>query len=227
VKKKTAPQGFDDLKAAPYNPRTISAQASAGLSVSLGEMGDLSGIVWNRRTGNLVAGHQRVEQLRAMGAIFDAPSGKILDERNNHDYYIRIVDWPIEKEKIANLAANNPAIQGQFTSEVGSLLAEIEAGQPDLLDGLMLDKIVPAEELEVESGGNPAVEGGPPDMELRPFEHYDYIVILADNTMDWEFLCEHFGIEKVNASPIPGKRKIGLGRAIRASKVIEKIKNDS
>ena len=217
--KKAGPTGFDDLKAAPYNPRKISVEASAGLSKSLEELGDLSGIVWNQRTGHLVTGHQRVAELKRMGAYFDAPSGIILDEKNGNDYTIRIVDWPIETEKLANLAANNPAIQGEFTNGVEELLDEIAAGQPDLLDALLLDKIKAAEEPE---DGRPEIVGeGPPEMELVPFEHYDYLVILADNTMDWEWLCEKLGIEKVNASPITGKRKIGLGRAIKAKKLIE------
>jgi len=62
-----------------------------------------------------------------------------------------------------------------------------------------------------------------PEMELRPFEHYDYMLVLARNVMDWEALCEAFGLEKVNASPIPGKKKIGLGRAIDAGKVLAVI----
>lgn len=51
---------LDDLAAAPYNPRRISEDAAAGLRGSIETFGDLSGIVWNERTGNLVAGHQRV-----------------------------------------------------------------------------------------------------------------------------------------------------------------------
>ena len=52
------------LKKAPYNPRSISLEAMEGLSASLEHFGDIGGIVWNRRTGHLVCGHQRVDALR-------------------------------------------------------------------------------------------------------------------------------------------------------------------
>jgi len=58
-----------DLRAASYNPREITQEALEGLGHSLEEFGDISGIVWNKRTGHLVAGHQRVEALRA--AVLD------------------------------------------------------------------------------------------------------------------------------------------------------------
>lgn len=59
---------ISDLRPASYNPRTIEDDAAAGLAQSLERFGDLSGIVWNQRTGHLVAGHQRVNQLRERGA---------------------------------------------------------------------------------------------------------------------------------------------------------------
>ena len=59
-------QSIDDLRASPRNPRKISAEALAGLKTSLASYGDISGIVWNERTGELVAGHQRVRALKAL-----------------------------------------------------------------------------------------------------------------------------------------------------------------
>ena len=58
-------KNIDDLKPASYNPRKISKKAFEGLEVSLKKFGDISGIVWNKRTGNLVSGHQRVAKLRS------------------------------------------------------------------------------------------------------------------------------------------------------------------
>lgn len=62
------------------------------------------------------------------------------------------------------------------------------------------------------------------DMELKPFEHYDYVIILARNTQDWYWMQELFKLKKVNASPV-GSRKIGLGRAIPVERLREVIKN--
>jgi hypothetical protein len=52
-----------DLKPASYNPRKISDEQLERLKKSLQEFGDLSGIVYNRRTGNVIGGHQRLKCL--------------------------------------------------------------------------------------------------------------------------------------------------------------------
>ncbi len=62
------PKTIGDLKAAPYNPRTISEVSKRGLEASMSGFEDLSGIVWNAQSGNLVAGHQRLGILRGKGA---------------------------------------------------------------------------------------------------------------------------------------------------------------
>jgi len=219
-------KGIDDLNPAPYNPREISVTAQDGLSKSVNEFGDLSGIVWNKRTGNLVSGHQRVTVLRNAGAIYLSDPHRLL--LGDREFPIRVVDWDSETEKAANLAANNQAIQGMFTAEVDLIIAEIEAANPELHDGLLLGAIVgePTTTTEPGASGETDLGGGPAQMELQPFEHYDYVVIMATDTMDWEWLCEKFGIKKVNASPIPGKKKIGLGRAISAKRAIKAIKGE-
>jgi hypothetical protein len=48
---------------APYNPRQISDKARKMLQKNLATVGLLSPIVWNQRTGNIVAGHQRIDAM--------------------------------------------------------------------------------------------------------------------------------------------------------------------
>jgi hypothetical protein len=50
-----------DLQPAAYNPRKISDEKLDNLKKSMQEFGDLSGIVVNVRTGNMVGGHQRIK----------------------------------------------------------------------------------------------------------------------------------------------------------------------
>lgn len=57
------PTRVKDLVAAPYNPRQISDQQLDRLGKAMHEFGDLSGIVYNTRTGHLIAGHQRIKKL--------------------------------------------------------------------------------------------------------------------------------------------------------------------
>ena len=123
---------IEDLKEAPYNPRTIDDGALHGLGYSMEEFGDLSGITWNKRTGHLVCGHQRVRALKEMGASLEA-RGNI--HGDPPDYYfqagrsrfdIREVDWPVEKEKAANVAANNYMIAGRFDGSLIHVLDEVK-----------------------------------------------------------------------------------------------------
>ncbi len=71
TKKKTS---VGELRHAPYNPRKIDAEYLINLHASMREFGDLSGIVRNVRTGNLVGGHQRVKAFDPAWPIQLAPA---------------------------------------------------------------------------------------------------------------------------------------------------------
>jgi len=129
---------LDVLKSNPNNPRTITDEQKAVLLRSLVEFGDLSGIVLNKRTGQLVGGHQRVDAFRNAGndakiVIHDrlaSPDttgtvafGYVIVDGIKHGF--REVDWDESKETIANLAANK--MGGEFVfDEVARILGELE-----------------------------------------------------------------------------------------------------
>lgn len=125
------------LHSDPDNPRQISSEGLTGLGASTRKFGDLSGIVFNKRSGCLVAGHQRVKVLRRAGAkdwvtekecaADTEGSGYIEDPRTNARFRIRIVDWDEMTERAANLAANNPEIQGDYTAEAIGQLQALES----------------------------------------------------------------------------------------------------
>ncbi len=52
-----------DLKAFPRNPRKITDKKLDMLGKAMREFGDLSGVIYNTRTGHLVGGHQRIKHL--------------------------------------------------------------------------------------------------------------------------------------------------------------------
>lgn len=122
-----------DLKPADYNPRTITDEQLERLKKALHEFGDLSGIVFNRRTDNLVGGHQRLKclppdakvektKLKKTSRTGTIAEGRIFIDGENYTY--REVDWPVEKEKAANIAANQHG--GEFDDELlGALLKEL------------------------------------------------------------------------------------------------------
>lgn len=127
---------LSDLKAAEYNPRSIQDSALQGLKFSLEEFGDISGIVFNERTGNLVAGHQRVMALKEICGDAEIKDGLIVTDLGT--WKVRIVDWDIEKEKAANIAANAESIQGEWTPGASLVIEEIALSTPELFNGLNL-----------------------------------------------------------------------------------------
>jgi hypothetical protein len=154
---------LSDLKPAEYNPREITDDALLGLGYSIEEFGDVSGIVINKRTGNLVSGHQRVKALqdkygdlkitRINNEVVKDASVIVTPE---NIFLIREVDWPIEKEKAANLAANNSHISGDFTPELADILGEIKANSPELYERLQFEPLeldVPLVEIDSPGGG--------------------------------------------------------------------------
>ena len=66
-----------------------------------------------------------------------------------------------------------------------------------------------------------------PGMALEPFEHYDYVVVLAKNTHDWFALQDELGIEKVEFRIRDGRRKFGVGRVIAAEVLLERLRGTS
>lgn len=146
----------DDLRPADYNPRSLSEEAAGGLRASLREFGDIAGITFNVRTGRLVTGHQRVDQLRKQygralrleplagdRAQLVTPSGDV--------FAVRLVEWDAGREKAANITANNPHIGGEFTDDLEAILREVEKSDAELFGRLRLDDLLG--DIEVEAGG--------------------------------------------------------------------------
>lgn len=107
----------DKIFPAAYNPRRDLKPGDYDydrLKSSIDTFGYVEPLVWNKRTGNLVGGHQRL---------------KILVEHGLKEVDVSVVDFDSEKEKALNLALNK--IRGDWDMEkLGSLLDEL-AKSPD------------------------------------------------------------------------------------------------
>lgn len=105
-----------DITAAPYNPRTITDEARRRLRANVERVGLLEPIVWNRRTGHVVGGHQRLKALDALEGTLD------------YLVPVAVVDLSEREEKAQNVFLNNAEAQGQWdVAALGDLLREIEA----------------------------------------------------------------------------------------------------
>lgn len=131
-----------DLAGDPENPREIEKENLDGLKVSIKEFGDLSGICFNTKTGQLVSGHQRIDAIRAEFGVnvpiqWDDRRAWI-EVAGGKQFPIRLVHWDMPTQRAANLAANNPHIAGHFTKSLQPQLDSIRAKTEKLFDGLRL-----------------------------------------------------------------------------------------
>jgi DNA modification methylase len=130
------------LKPSDYNPRTITKDRLESLGRSLEKFGDLSGIVFNRRTGRLVGGHQRAKHLnpdweittrRTAKKPYDK-TGTVAEGDIRAPWGVlsyREVDWDEATEKAANIAAN--AAGGMFDDTLlKGMVLDLKAAGMDL-----------------------------------------------------------------------------------------------
>jgi hypothetical protein len=91
------------INPAPYNPRVDLKPGDPeydALVKSLERWDTVQPLVWNKRTGNLVAGHQRL---------------KVLKARGDHQVHVSVVDLNDKDERALNLALNK--ISGNWDRE--------------------------------------------------------------------------------------------------------------
>ena len=90
------------IKNAPYNPRIMDPKAKKALKKNIASHGLVAALTWNRRTGNLVGGHQRLEQLDA------------LEKNKDYELTVCVVDVDEREEAALNVQLNNPSMQGEW-----------------------------------------------------------------------------------------------------------------
>ena len=100
------------IKNADYNPRIMDKEAQKRLKKNLQENGLVSAITWNKRTGNIVGGHQRIEQLDA------------LEKSTDYSLDVCVVDVDEKQEAKLNVILNNPSQQGEYDLEGLAMLTE-------------------------------------------------------------------------------------------------------
>lgn len=103
------------ISLADYNPRRITAEARKLLKKNLETVGLMGGIIYNKTTGNLVSGHQRLTLLDKDNKYKPAQDGK--PPQNDYDIEVTQVELSIEDEKKQNIFLNNPQAQGEFDKD--------------------------------------------------------------------------------------------------------------
>ncbi len=170
-----------DLRPDPENARAVTPGAQAGLRTSMEQFGDLSGIVFNLRSQELVCGHQRVDQLRASGAVEWVREGEaawLQHPKTGERFPIRLVDWDPTQQRMANLVANNPEIQGTFTA---SAIDQLRAVDDDArFQSLVLDELLASLVDDAKRAAQTAQRGGSTDRDDAPSLRPDAVSKLGD-----------------------------------------------
>lgn len=148
------------ISRAAYNPRQIDAGAAKKLKATLAKDGLVETLVWNRRTGNLVGGHQRLDAIDAIegGTDYTLP--------------VSVIDVDEKTERELNIRLNNPAIQGSFDlAKLEMMLRDMDtdpfaAGFDDVDLNLMFPEET-VEQLMAQYGVATGAEDAP-EAEARP-----------------------------------------------------------
>lgn len=147
---------FKDVEPLPDNPRKMGGRQRARLAAGLDRWGLVEPLVFNRRTGHLLGGHERFRKLCRDGA----ESAEMV-----------VVDIDGDDEIPLTVTLNNPAIQGSFTNDTVELLREVEGSLGDAFGELGLDALRKELDDNADSRNPQNSEGGgerPPDVDPGP-----------------------------------------------------------
>lgn len=130
---------------------------------------------------------------------------------------VLITDLNDEEAKIF-LATYDPlsAMAVGDTRALIELLQGVGAVEDDAyLRKVMMDA---EQELSAEATVAAAAQKEIEGMNLEPHEHYDYLVVMAQTSNEWNVLCERLGLK-----PETRRKGMGTARAIRATRLLEKL----
>ena len=168
---------------------------------SIKEFGVVQPIVVDRNN-TIIIGHCRYEAMKRLG----------YDELQED--WVNVVDLSEEEAEKLRLL-DNKLNESEWSLDL--LLDSIQ--NIDFSDYMLDWDIKDFEEKEKEKEKREKVFE---EMQLKSFEHYDYIVFVFDNQIDWLNMVNEFGLKKVNAG-YGTVKKIGLGRVVKGEKLIERL----
>jgi len=90
------------LKEAPYNPRVMNEHEHKLLNKSIKKNGLVDTIVWNKRTGYVVGGHQRLSELDK------------LEGGKDYALDVCVIDVDETEEREINIKLNNQNLMGEY-----------------------------------------------------------------------------------------------------------------
>jgi len=171
-KPKPAGTAVSTLAVNPRNPNRMADEDKGRMAKSLAEFGDLSGIVFNRKTRQLIGGHQRTSVMQAGRVVItdrlakperDGTVARGYVEHLGARYQYREVDWPEARANAAMLAANRFGRVGEDDlPALKDLLLELDSGALEMdltgfdekaIEDLMTQFHIPDENKSIDETG--------------------------------------------------------------------------
>lgn len=203
-----------ELKKTSKNPRKNVKFEE--LRKNMQKFGDLGGIVFNRKLGELVTGNQRTEILKngeiKLKELKEARKDGTVAEGivvfDGMEFKYREVDWDIEKHREGVLIANTHA--GVWDKK------ELKSNWGDL----------PLVDWGILEGSFKKVEDGEIVFSAELDEASNYVVLKFDKDIDWLQFLSLVGLEKTYSIRANGKPwSKGVGRVVDGKSLINKITN--
>lgn len=185
-----------EIKNAPYNPRTISKGAERRLKKGMKKFGLATTLTWNKRTGNLVSGHQRLKQMDLLEGTID------------YELTVSAVDIPLKDEMALNVQMNNQSMMGEF--DIDSLIDMVDEGAEmtdfgfsdsdiDVLfgDSELVTKFIDSSEVEETKDTLRDIKQNRAEYAEKMKKEHDasyYFVVVCDNSEEREELFKKMGV---------------------------------
>jgi hypothetical protein len=206
------------------NPNAGTPRGAALLDFSFDEYGPVRGIALDRKN-RTTAGNKTLKAARRAGikkVVVVETDGDVLVATRRRDMDL---DEPRTREYTF---MDNRANEVGLAWDADQTARAVEEGA-DL--GIMfyddeLARIYGEEkgEADEDAAGDDEDHDFVPEMELQPFEHYDYAVLFFRNSMDWTRALDvlgRLGLVRQGFSVSKGTRKIGLCRVIDGARLLE------
>ncbi|MBZ0273810.1 hypothetical protein K8I61_17355 [bacterium] len=193
------------------------------IRASIARHGFIAPLLRNDSTGELLAGHGRLDALMEMRDEGASPPEGIRVDPNTGNWLAPVISGIAldEQDHASYVLADNRLVElgGWDDDLLRELLESLESGEGMAGTGFSDSDL---RELLDEGGAaakdQTAVDR--PRMDLQPFEHFDYVVLMYRDVRDFMRAQELLGVKRVDASVAAGKRKkIGLGRVVDGRKL--------
>lgn len=146
---------LSDLKPAEYNPRKDlqpGDPAYESLKESIKKYGQAQAIVWNRRSGNIIGGHQTYKILRQLG--YTEAKVCVMDLSDSEEKALNIalnkIDGSWDEDKLKSLfeelqEAGEEAVTGFDDLEIEELLDDVRQNQISMISELLNEDFITKE----------------------------------------------------------------------------------